>query len=160
MIEFPKKILLATDGGADSVHAAQVAVALVDKHGAELHVVHVGHVPQFGAGTRVEGGALPGEPPGYAEHQAKKLLEGQVEQLRSIGGTVTESHLRMGRPAVEVVALSVELESDLLIVGSGGSRSLRRAFAATTGRPPIGRVCEAIVHRAPCPVLLIRGELR
>ena len=34
MIEFPKKILLDTDGGADSVHAAQAAVALVDKHGA------------------------------------------------------------------------------------------------------------------------------
>lgn len=158
MIEYPTKILLATDGGADSVRAGQVALALAAKHGAELHVVHVGHAASSTSGVTVEGGALPGEPPGYAERQAEKLLEGQVEQLRSAGGAVTESHLRMGQPATEVTSLSHELGTDLLIVGSGGPHSVRRAVAATTRRPAIGRVSEVIVRTAPCPVLVIRGE--
>lgn len=158
MIEYPTKILLATDGGADSVRAGQVAVALAAKHEAELHVVHVGHAASSTSGVTVEGGGLPGEPPGYAERQAEKLLEGQVEQLGSIGGTVTEPHLRMGQSAAEVVTLSEELEADLLVVGSGGPRPVRRVLAATTRRPAIGRVSEVIVRTAPCPVLVVRGE--
>jgi nucleotide-binding universal stress UspA family protein len=158
MIEYPTKILLATDGGADSVRAGQVAVSLAAKHGAELHVVHVGHAASSTSGVTVEGGALPGEPPGYAERQAEKMLEGQVEQLQSTGGAVTEPHLRMGQPAAEVITLSEELEADLLVVGSGGPRPVRRAVAATTRRPAIGRVSEVIVRTAPCPVLVIRGE--
>lgn len=158
MIEYPTKILLATDGGADSVRAGQVALALAAGHGAELHVVHVGHAASSTSGVTVEGGALPGEPPGYAERQAEKMLEGQVEQLRSAGGTVAESHLRMGQSAAEVITLSEELEADLLVVGSGGPRPVRRAVAATTRRPAIGRVSEVIVRTAPCPVLVVRGE--
>ncbi len=61
MIEYPTKILLATDGGADSVRAGQVALALAAGHGAELHVVHVGHAASSTSGVTVEGGALPGE---------------------------------------------------------------------------------------------------
>jgi nucleotide-binding universal stress UspA family protein len=42
MIEYPTKVLLATDGSEDSARAIEVAVALSGKTGAELHVVHVG----------------------------------------------------------------------------------------------------------------------
>jgi nucleotide-binding universal stress UspA family protein len=41
----PKKILLATDGFAESAHAADMAVGLSNGLGSELHVVHMGHVP-------------------------------------------------------------------------------------------------------------------
>ena len=39
MIDYPTKILLATDGTEDSTRAAHVTVALSSKTGAELHVV-------------------------------------------------------------------------------------------------------------------------
>ncbi len=97
MIEYPKKVLLATDGTEDSARAASVALALAGRAGAELHVVHVGQTPTSAYGVAAEGGPLPGEPPGYAEREARKLLERQVEEVRAAGGTVTEAHLRIGQ---------------------------------------------------------------
>lgn len=159
MIEYPTKILLATDGGADSVRTGQVTVALAAKHGAELHVVHVGQsMTSAPSGATVTGVSLPGEPEDYAERQARKLLEGQVEQVRAVGGTVTDFHLRMGQPAAEVITLSAELGADLLVVGSGGLRPVRRAVAATTRRAALGRVSDTIVRSAPCPGLVVRGK--
>ncbi len=158
MIEYPKKVLLATDATEDSVKAANVAVALAGHAASELHVVHVGQPAASAAGGTAMRPPLPGEPSGYAERQALKLLDGQVEQIEAASGVVAEAHLRMGQPAVEVVALSVELGVDLLVVGSGGPRPARRAVAATTRQAAMGRASGVIVRSAPCPVLVVRGD--
>lgn len=160
MIDYPKRVLLAIDGTKDSDQATQVAVALSSRSGAELHVIHVGH----SAATSPSGAAvghpsfLPGEPPGYAERQARKLLDRQVEAIRGAGRNVTEAHLRMGRPAPEVIALAATLGADLVVVGSGGPHAMRRAVATATHRAAIGSVSGAIVRGAHCPVLVVRGE--
>jgi nucleotide-binding universal stress UspA family protein len=91
MLEYPKKVLLARDGTEDSARAASVAVALAGRDGAELHVVHVGQAATSAYGVAAEGGALPGEPSGYAEREARKLLERQVKEIRAAGGPVTGS---------------------------------------------------------------------
>ncbi|MDP9474330.1 MAG: universal stress protein [Actinomycetota bacterium] len=158
MIEYPKKILLATDGGADSAHAAEVAVALASKEGAQLHLVHVGQAPSQASGVTVEGGALPGEPEGYAELLARKLLEKQVEGVRKAGGDVSGSHLRIGQPAAEVVSLGEEIGADLLVVGSGRPRAMRRAVSGTMRRAALGRVSDYVVRSARCPVLVVHPE--
>ena len=75
MIEYPTKVLLATDGTPDSEASAVLAVALVSREGAELHVVHVGYAAFSATGTTVGGGSLPGQPAGYDEQQARKLPE-------------------------------------------------------------------------------------
>jgi nucleotide-binding universal stress UspA family protein len=157
MIEYPKKILVATDGTEDSIRAARISVSLAASSGAELHVVHVGQRAPQTAGAPAARPPVSSEPSGYAEKQARKLLDGQVEVIRSIGGEVSEAHLRMGQPAVEVVALAGELGADLLVVGSGGPRPLRRAVAATTRQAAMGRASGVIVRGAPCPVLVARG---
>ncbi len=156
MIEYPKRVLLATDGTEDSVRAAHAAVALATSSGAELHVAHVGHSAQASeVATAAMRPALPGEPPGYAKRRAQKLLEEQVEEIRAAGGTVTESHLRMGRPPAEVLILCVELGVDLLVVGSGRPRAVRRAVSATVRRPALGSTADTIVRSANCPVLVV-----
>lgn len=159
MIEYPRKVLLATDGSEDSGRAAHAAVALATNADAELHVGHVGHVgtsASTAAGTRPP---LPGEPPGYAERQARRLLDGQVEVVQVAGGTVSETHLRMGQPAHEVVALADEIGADLIVVGSGGPGTVRRAVSATMRRAAMGRISDAIVRSAHCPVLVVRGDV-
>lgn len=158
MSEYPNKVLLATDGTEDSARAARAAVALANSSGAELHVVHVGHAGPALGGAPAMRPALPGEPPGYAEQQARKLLERQVEEIRAANGTVTGVHLRMGQPAPEVVAVAAEIGADLLVVGSGRPRPVRRTVAATTRQPALGRASDVIVRAAHCPVLVVRGD--
>ena len=126
MIEYLTKVLLETDGTPDSEAATTLAVALASREGAELHVVHVAYAPFSTTGTTVGGGSLPGQPAGYAEQQARMLLEEGVERIRKAGGDVSGS-LRMGQPAQEVVGLSEEMGADLLVIGSGRPRAVRRA---------------------------------
>ena len=80
MIEYPTKILLATDGSEDSSRAVEVAVALSGKTGAELHVGHVGRAPSPSTGTTVHGASLPTTPYESVVKSARKLLEGEVER--------------------------------------------------------------------------------
>ncbi len=158
MIEYPKKVLLATDGTEGSARASRAAFALAHSSGAELHVVHVGQAAPSNVSAAPTRPMLPGEPPGYAERLARRLLAREVEEVRAAGGTVTDAHHRMGQPPVEVVALAAKLGADLLVVGSGGPRQMRRAVAATTRRAAIGFVADALVRTAPCPVLVVRGD--
>lgn len=157
MTEYSTKILLATDGTEDSARASRAAVALARSSGAGLHVIHVGQAAPSNVGATPTRPMLPGEPPGYAERQAEKLLHLTVEELRAEGATVTEAHHKMGRPAAAVVALAAEIGADMLVIGGGGPRQMRRAVAATTRRAAIGRVADAIVRTAPCPILIVRG---
>ncbi len=160
MIEYPTKILLATDGTDDSIRAAHVAVALSSKTGAELHVAHVGQVstaPTSGA-SATGSAPLPSVPYEHFVKRAERLLEQQVERVRSAGGAITQAYLRMGRPAHEVVALSKELGADLLVIGSGRPRPVRRAVTATMRRGALGSVSDYVVRSARCPVLVVHGD--
>ncbi len=102
--------------------------------------------------------ALPGEPPGYAEREARKLLDRQVEEVQQIGGKVAEAHLRIGQPAAEVISTGAELGADMIVVGGGRARAIRRTGAATMRRNVLGKAADAIIRSAPCPVLVVRGE--
>lgn len=156
MIEYPTKILLATDGSEDSSRAVEVAVALSGKTGAELHVVHVGRAPSPSTGTTVHGASLPTTPYESVVKSARKLLEGEVERAQQAGGNVAGAHLRIGTPAYEVVGLSEELGVDLVVVGSGRPRVVRRAVSVTMRRAVLGHASDYIVRSAHCPVLVVR----
>jgi nucleotide-binding universal stress UspA family protein len=90
--------------------------------------------------------------------RARKLLERQVEQVRESGGSITETHLRIGSPPYEVVGLSDELGADLIVVGSGRPRAVRRAVSETMRRAAICAAADYIVRSAHCPVLVVRGD--
>jgi nucleotide-binding universal stress UspA family protein len=158
MIEYPTKILLATDGTEYSAMAAEAAVALSNKTGAELHVVNVGQAHHSGSGVTVEAGGLPGDSYENIVDRARKLLERQVQQIQGSGGTIAETHLRVGSPPYEVVGLSDEIGADLIVVGSGRPRAMRRAVSETMRRPAIGAAADYIVRSAHCPVLVVRSH--
>ena len=54
----------------------------------------------------------------------------------------------MGRPAQFIVDAAKEFEADMIIVGSHG-----RGF---WGKLTLGSVSDAVVHHAPCSVLVVR----
>jgi nucleotide-binding universal stress UspA family protein len=81
--------------------------------------------------------------------QGQEILDGQVERVRAAGSEVAKAHLRKGRTANEVIALTEEIEVDLLVVGSRGLGTVQRIL--------MGSQSEEIVHRAQVPVLVLRG---
>ena len=142
-----KKILLATDGSRDATFAMRAAADVSCKTGAQLHVVHV--IPDV----------LPPSNPGstrfdedsrQAEEEARELLRKQAWKARIEGGEVAGEHLREGRPAQEINTLAEELNVDLVVVGSRGAGWVKRLVT--------GSVSEDLVHRASCPVLIVRGR--
>ena len=143
MSVFPTRILLATDGSPDARRAAQTAVELAERTGSELHVVHVGeYLPTFLAQTEEE--------PAELRDAAKRLLDEEAERVSSAGGTVAATHLRLGRPAEQIVNLSEELDAGVIVVGSRGLGGLRRAL--------MGSVSDAVVRHAHCPVFVVRAK--
>jgi nucleotide-binding universal stress UspA family protein len=143
MVVFPTRVLLATDGSPDATLAAQAAIEVCDSTGSELHIVHVGeYVPTYLAYTEEE--------PATLRHNAQRLLEEQVERIRSAGGAIAQAHLRLGRPAEQIVNLSEELGAGVIVVGSRGLSTLRRAL--------LGSVSDSVVRHAHCPVFVVRAN--
>ena len=145
MAVFPTLVLLATDGSPDATLAARSAIELCERTGSELHVIHVGeYVPTFFAYTEEE--------PAELRRNAERLLEDQAESIRAAGGTIAGAHLRLGRPAEQIIDLSEELGAGVVVVGSRGQSALRRAV--------LGSVSEDVVRYAHCPVFVVRAEER
>ncbi len=137
--------MLPTDGSPDAALAAQSAIELCEKTGSELHVVHVGeYLSTFYAYTEEE--------PAELRDNAQRLLDEEVERIRAEGGRIAEAHLRLGRPAEQIVTLSEELGVGIIVVGSRGLGALRRAV--------LGSVSESVVRHAHCPVFVVRTDER
>lgn len=145
MSNFPRKILVATDGSKDAALATRAAVDLSTRTGSELHVVHAWREPSFFLDYFLAEAAEVS----YVREEAGRLLEEQAEQMRATGGTLAGSHLREGRPAEEISALAGELGDSLVVVGSRGLGPVKRLV--------MGSVSEGIAHLSPCPALIVRG---
>ena len=44
-----------------------------------------------------------------------------MDEIKKAGGEVTEAHLRVGKPAEEILRLSEEIVAGLIVVGNQGS---------------------------------------
>ena len=151
---FPTKILLATDGSEEAALAAKTAADLANQTDSELHIAHVRpritpHYPGYYLGPEVVEKAEEKERE-QLDRQAQLLLDTQVEQVRAVGGSVAQLHLRLGRAEEEIVALAEELGAGLIVLGSRGRGGVRRAL--------MGSVSDSVVHHAHCPVLVVRQE--
>ena len=156
---FPTRILLASDGSESATHATEVAVELSKKTDSELHVLYVGEdatallYPQATDTAWVvqeDLAPIQEEQGQQFEQVARQTLDAEVQQVRAVGGTVAQAHLRMGTPAAEIVELAEELGVGLVVVGSRGLGGIRRAL--------MGSVSDSVVRHAHCLVLVVRKE--
>jgi nucleotide-binding universal stress UspA family protein len=144
------KVLLATNASEEAELATRAAVEVSEGTGSELHVVYVEPLPEFmknGHGT-----------PSYDRELYEMIEEGARERLRKltwrvkvVGGTVVETHLRMGGVAEEIVGLADELDADLVVLGSRRRGRIRRTLA--------GSVSESVFRHAQCPVMVVRAKV-
>ena len=147
---FPTKILLATDGSEEASLATEAATELSKNTASEVHLAYVVPTPA----RLVYPHHYPKEVREDIVEQAKKeageFLDTQAEQIRSGGGSVSEVHLRTGRPDNEIVSLSEDLGVGLIVIGSRGLTGVRRSL--------MGSVSDSVVRHAHCPVMVVRRE--
>lgn len=143
MNALPERVLLATDGSEDARYATRAAVELAARSGAELHVAHVWRdVPSPYARAFIKR---------ELARQGQEILDAELAVIRELGGEVAGSHLAGGRISDEVLRLSGRVGAGLIVLGSRG--------LGAVGRLLLGSHAEDIVHRASCPVLVLRhGE--
>jgi nucleotide-binding universal stress UspA family protein len=137
---FPTKILLATDGSNEAELAGTTAANLAGTTGSELHVVGVG----VGAPPLFE---LRDAAPARVAHG---IIDEQIRKIESVGGTVAQSHVRMGDAAKEVVDLAENIGAGLIAMGSRGKGRIRRLA--------MGSVSDSVVRHAHCCVMVVRWK--
>jgi nucleotide-binding universal stress UspA family protein len=136
-----KTILVPTDFSKASDAALPHAEALAKSSGARLLIVHVEEPPlAYGGGELYYG--LP-------EPSSERILA-MLEDVRPQDPAVPFAHrLTMGDPAGEIVKIAGEQQVDMIVLGTHGRSGVMRFL--------MGSVAEAIVRRAPCPVLIYRA---
>lgn len=141
-----RPILLATDGSPSAVEAERTAIQLAQMFGVTLLAVSVAHLPLPGAaygGADVVSSLMEAE-----NHRIEEVLASATENAAAAG--VRCLTFAVGGVAVdEIVRVASDREAQLIVVGSHGWGSARRFLS--------GSVSTGLVHRAPCPVLVVRG---
>lgn len=136
-----KKILFPTDFSTSSDAPLAYATALARDSGATLLIVHVEEPPLAYGGGEMYYGA---PEPDFAG------LERMLANVRPTDPAVPcERRLLTGSPAQTIVELATAEKVDLIVLGTHGRTGLRRLL--------MGSVAEAVIHAAPCPVLIYRA---
>lgn len=78
---------------------------------------------------------------------AAPILEKTVDVMRSTGSTINEVVL-VGNPAKEIVEFATNLSVDLIVAGTRGRSPARELY--------LGSISNALTHRAPCSILIVR----
>jgi nucleotide-binding universal stress UspA family protein len=127
---FPTKLLVATDRSREAQLAATTAADLAKSTNSELHVVHVGFE--------------------QLRDEAKEELDTEVGMIRESGAQEIQAHLKFGIPDTTIIDLAEELGAGVIVMGSRGLGSVRRAL--------MGSISDSVVRHAHCPVLVVRQE--
>ena len=136
-----KTILFPTDFSLASDAALPHAEALAKQAGARLLIVHVEEPPlAYGGGELYYG--LP-------EPSSERILK-MLEDVKPTDSKLPFAHrLTMGDPAGEIVRIAAEEGAEMIVLGTHGRSGMTRML--------MGSVAEAVVRRAPCPVLVYRA---
>lgn len=144
------KILLATDGSAQSQAAIDMLKNFSFKSGDEMKIVSVVDMAVPMA-IDIYGGYLPDttEMEKTAREHAEKVLSETCERLEGICKNLTvTSDVLFGSPESRIVETAEEWGSDLIVVGSHGYSRWERLL--------LGSVSQSVVHHAPCSVMVVR----
>jgi nucleotide-binding universal stress UspA family protein len=139
-----RTILHPTDFSPHSDHAFQVACALARDYVARLVVLHV---KPFEMMYSADGYVLPTDP--EVARQAKRE---QLDHLRPPDPAIrVERLLAEGDAVQEILQTAKEVRADVIVLGTHGRTGV--------GRLLLGSVAEAVLRKAPCPVLTVKTPL-
>ena len=145
------KILIATDGSKVSGRAADYGVGLAAKLGAEVLGLYVVNLKSLEFFALEHHDSIPG----YESENAKLRREGE-EALAALkkrcgeAGVAFAGVIARGYPADEINKLAAKEKVVMVVVGNVGRTGIEHVL--------LGSVSEAVVRKAPCPVLVVRRE--
>ena len=125
---------VATVGELDPV--LPCAIEIAGDRGAELHVVHVSHLPEYLAHALPRLSGALGIDPGHPERYASRVEERMKEQVaRFSSGARIACHALLGSPHEKLAEFAESAGADLLVVGATRrGRILRDVLGATAER--------------------------
>jgi nucleotide-binding universal stress UspA family protein len=142
-----KTILLATDGSPSAQKATDVAIELAGALDATLRILSVWRIPVYDYGY-VPVQYAPELDEAQREGAAKVVAEA-VAAAKAAGVRVT-SEIRRGGASDEICAAAEETAADMIVLGAHGWGAMKRML--------VGSVSTVVLHHAPCPVLVVRGD--
>ncbi len=136
------KILVPVDGSENSLKGLRYACWLAGKLGAVITVVYVVNVPYTGESAVLHVDSLIAA--------GRKVLEEAEKAVTKEGSKGAHYELRqgIGNPAHEIVKMCKEGDFSLIVVSATGHTALSHLL--------MGSVSDAVVHYAPCPVVVVR----
>lgn len=148
-----KKILVPVDGSPESGKAAEEAVSMAKKYGAEIGFITVAEVESEAAYTEF-GISLSGE---YVDlrdtllnikiENSKKMLDSMLEKL-DVAGVKTEKTVVAGNAHNVIIETAESGKFDLIVMGHRGMNPVKRFF--------MGSVAKRVIEDAPCSVMVIK----
>ena len=142
-----KPVMLATDGSPTAEKATDTAIELARLLDTELVVVSAWDI----AYTTVGLAPMPinGEFAKVGEDEAKKVTAEAAARAEEAGVETTCVVVR-GFPVDEICLAAEKFAPRFLVIGSHGWGAMKRAI--------FGSVSTGVLHKATCPVLVVRGE--
>lgn len=141
-------ILVPIDGSKYSIRAAVRAVDIAEKYHGSVTLLHVINPNQLaGVGSMQN-------PPLITETMVKSLNDAGdaiiAETIHEIGPTSVEiaTVVLWGPPDRVILNQIAEKPFDLVVMGSRGLGAISGIF--------LGSVSDRVVHRAPCPILIVK----
>lgn len=149
---FPlKRIIAPTDFSEPSVEGLRNAIELAEKFNAELTIVYVIEPPVWSG--------LAYSPTGYNPPDiTESLKEEATKNMDKLRSELVPEHVPChllileGKPADQVVRLSIEQAANLIVIATHGYSGFHRFV--------FGSVTERVVRTATCPVLTIRPQIQ
>lgn len=141
-------IVIATDGSRAGSAALRAAVELAQATSDALLVVTVWRPLQSDFGLPYSNLSLTSELLDIERESAERTLAEALEQAEQ-AGVAAEIVLRGGDPATEICAVAKERDARLVVIGSHGYGTMLSVL--------LGSVSSTVLHRAPCPVVVVRA---
>ncbi|HEX7477229.1 MAG TPA: universal stress protein [Polyangiales bacterium] len=143
----PYTIVVAIDFSAPCEAAVKEALRLAAEHsGSELHAVHI--IDPRTGGTRSVRMRTQDVALGELPARMRAYVAAQADGFENVSDLALGVHIRLGQPVAGILQLTIDIQADLLVVGTHGHNGVLRVA--------LGSIAEELVRTAHCPVLTAR----
>ena len=143
--QWASRILVAVDDSENASRAANVAVTLAKKFGAELLICHAIPMPSSSFGT-IDTKSIYFD---AARKNAKALLHENIKLAETEGVKASELLIEGLSSVVEAIVITASnRDADLIVIGTRGQSGFKKLL--------MGSVSSGVLNHAQCSVLVVR----